>query len=83
MKANVRQRETAYEQEMKLRELIEAYWDERSGDFSRLRLYEEIKTGLIEFMENCDKARRIEESRPNSTKQNAMMTSSLIDGDSE
>lgn len=40
MKANVRQQETAYEQEIKLQELIEAYWDERSGDFSRLRLKE-------------------------------------------
>lgn len=40
MKANVRQQENAYEQEMKLQELIEAYWDERSGDFSRLRLKE-------------------------------------------
>lgn len=40
MKANVRQQENAYEQEIKLQELIEAYWDERSGDFSRLRLKE-------------------------------------------
>lgn len=40
VKASVRQQTTAYEQEMKLQELIEAYWDERSGDFSRLRLKE-------------------------------------------
>ena len=40
MKANVQQKTTAYEQEMKLQEMIEAYWDERSGDFSRLRLKE-------------------------------------------
>ena len=40
MKSNLLQREVAYEQEARLNEQIEAYWDERSGDFSRLRLKE-------------------------------------------
>ena len=40
MKNNVQQKVSAYEQEAKLNHLIEAYWDERSSDFSRLRLKE-------------------------------------------
>jgi ubiquinone/menaquinone biosynthesis C-methylase UbiE len=40
VKSNLLQREVAYEQEARLNEQIEAYWDERSGDFSRLRLKE-------------------------------------------
>ena len=40
MKNNVQQEVFAYEQDLALNDLIEAYWDERSGDFSRLRLKE-------------------------------------------
>ena len=40
MKSNLLHREAADEQEARLNKQIEAYWDERSGDFSRLRLKE-------------------------------------------
>ena len=40
VKLNLLQSEAAYEREARLHEQIEAYWDERSGDFSRLRLKE-------------------------------------------
>ena len=40
MKNNMQQEVFAYEQDLALNDLIEAYWDERSGDFSRLRLKE-------------------------------------------
>lgn len=40
MNANVWQKVDVYEREARLNEQIEAYWDERSGDFCRLRLKE-------------------------------------------
>lgn len=40
MKTNAQERLASYEQAQGLDALIEAYWDERSGDFSRLRLKE-------------------------------------------
>ena len=37
MKHNVQPKSSAYEQEYQLNAQIEAYWDERSRDFSKLR----------------------------------------------
>ena len=37
MKNNLQHKESRYEQEQQLNALIEAYWDERSSDFSKLR----------------------------------------------
>lgn len=59
-----------------LAEMIERNenFDGRRADFAKLKLYQEIKTNLTEFLQLCDDVLRLEETKPNKCERNALIS---------
>lgn len=45
----------------------------RRANFSKLQLFQEIKVGLIKFLDRCDDAYKLEEVSPNQYEKNALL----------
>lgn len=45
----------------------------KRADFDKLRLFQEIKAGLTEFLQRCGDVRKLEEIKPNQYEKNAIL----------
>lgn len=45
----------------------------KSADFSKLALYQEIKSELVDFLQDCDNVVKLSECKPNQHEQNAVI----------
>lgn len=45
----------------------------KRADFDKLRLFQEIKADLTEFLQRCDDVRKLEEIKPNQYEKNAVL----------
>lgn len=45
----------------------------KSADFSKLALYQEIKSELVDFLQDCDDVVKLSECKPNQYEQNAVI----------
>ena len=59
-----------------LAEMIERNenFDGQRVDFAKLKLYQEIKTELTDFLQLCDDVLRLEEIKPNKYERNALIS---------
>lgn len=59
-----------------LSEMIERNenFDGQRADFAKLKLYQEIKTDLTDFLQLCDDVLRLEEIKPNKYERNALIS---------
>lgn len=48
-------------------------FDGRRANFGKLRLFQEIKTDLTNFLQSCDDVYKLEEVRPNQYEKNALL----------
>lgn len=46
----------------------------KSADFSKLALYQEIKSELVDFLQDCDDVVKLSECKPNQHEQNAVIS---------